>query len=130
MGNLKLRNGVCIIQTYFFAFSKEMSNAIIGIVFHLVCSSEHCYVICINSFKARDNFHGDKNKIFDLKKFRHCSIKKVYDSLHGIPRDYVELSEIVEIMAYCLMDGKIEQKSVFETRLYEDSLEQLKNDKE
>ena len=80
--------------------------------------------------KAGDNLHGDKKKIFDLKKFRQCSIKKVYDSLHGIPRNYVELSEIIEIMAYCLMDGKIDQKSVFETRLYNDLLEQLKNDKE
>ena len=80
--------------------------------------------------KARDNFQGKKNKIFDLKQFRQCSIKKVYDSLHGISRDYVELAEIVEIMAYCLIDGKVEQKSVFETRLYNDLLEQLKNDKE
>ena len=80
--------------------------------------------------KARDNFQGKKNKIFDLKQFRQCSIKKVYDSLHGISRDYVELAEIVEIMAYCLIDGKVDQKSVFETRLYNDLLEQLKNDKE
>ena len=81
------------------------------------------------SLKAGDNLNGDKNKTFDLTKFRHCSIKKVYDSLHGISKDYVELSEVVEIMAYCLMDGKVEQKSVFETRLYNDLLEQLKNDK-
>ena len=54
----------------------------------------------------------------------------MYDSLHGISRDYVELTEIVEIMAYCLIDGKIEQESVFETRLYNNLLEQLKNDKE
>ena len=88
------------------------------------------YNLCVKPLKAGDNLNGDKKKIFDLKKFRHCSIKKVYDSLHGISRQYVELSEIVEIMVYCLMDGKIDQKSVFEIRLYNDLLEQLKNDKE
>ena len=53
----------------------------------------------------------------------------MYDSLHGISTDRVELSEAVEILAYCLMDGKVEQKSLFETYLYNDLLGQLKNDK-
>ena len=65
--------------------------------------------------------------IFDLKAFRKRSIRKVYDSLHGISTDVVELSEAVEILAYCLMDGKVDQKSSFETCLYNDLLEQLKN---
>ena len=52
----------------------------------------------------------------------------MYDSLHGISTDRVELSEAVEILAYCLMDGKVEQKSLFETYLYNDLLGQLKND--
>ena len=50
--------------------------------------------------------------------------------MHGMSKDHVELSEVVEIMAYCLADGKIDQKSAFETRLYNDLLDQLKNDKE
>ena len=83
--------------------------------------------LCIESLKDRENFQGEK--ISDLKQFRQCSIKKVFDSMHGISRDYVKLSEVVEIMAYCMADGKIDQKSVFETRLYDDLLEQLKNDK-
>ena len=61
-----------------------------------------------------------------MKFFRQCSIKKVYDSLHGISTDNVKLSEAVEIMAYCLMDGKVDQKSRFETYLYKDLLDQLK----
>ena len=65
--------------------------------------------------------------IFDLKAFRKSSIRKVYDSLHGISTDIVELSEAVEILAYCLMDGKVDQKSSFETCLYNDLVEQLKN---
>ena len=84
--------------------------------------------ICIESLKDRDNFKGEK--ISNLKQFRQCSIKKVFDSMHGMSKDHVELSEVVEIMAYCLADGKIDQKPAFETRLYNDLLDQLKNDKE
>ena len=80
--------------------------------------------------KARQNFENKSAKIFDLKTFRKCSIKKVYDSLHGISTDYVELSEAVEIMAYCLIDGKVDQRSVFETKLYYSLLGQLKNMKD
>ena len=61
--------------------------------------------------------------------FRKCSITKVYDSLHGISTDGVELSEAVEILVYCLLDGKVDQKSQFETCLYNDLLEQIKKDK-
>ena len=83
----------------------------------------------IQSCKARQNFDSEKNKVFDLKFFRECSIKKVYDSLYGISTDRVDLSEAVEILAYCLIDGKVDQNSLFETYLYDDLLEQLKKDK-
>ena len=33
-------------------------------------------------------------------------------------------------MAYCLVDGKVEQKSLFETNLYNELLEQLKKMKD
>ena len=49
--------------------------------------------------------------------------------MHGISSDNVEIDEAVEIMAYTLADGKVEQESMFETRLYNDLLEQLENDK-
>ena len=57
--------------------------------------------------------------------FRKCSIQKVYDSMHGISTENVQISEAVEIMAYCLMDGKVEQKSTFESQLYEELLKQM-----
>ena len=82
----------------------------------------------MESLKDRDNFQGEK--ISNLKQFLQRSIKRVFDSMHGISSDYVEIDELVEIMAYTLADGKIEQKSMFETRLYNDSLMQLKTDKE
>ena len=61
-----------------------------------------------------------------MKKFRKTSIRKVYDSLHGISDDAVPFSNAVEIIAYCLIDGKVEQGSSFETNLYNDLVEQLR----
>ena len=57
--------------------------------------------------------------------FRKCSIQKVYDSMHGISTKNVQISEAVEIMAYCLMDGKVKQKSTFESQLYDELLKQM-----
>ena len=45
--------------------------------------------------------------------------------MHGISTENVQISEAVEIMAYCLMDGKVEQKSTFESQLYEELLKQM-----
>ena len=65
-----------------------------------------------------------------MKQFRKNSIRKVYDSLHGVSDDTVSLSAAVEIIAYCLIDGKVEQGSGFETDLYNDLVVQLKNMKD
>ena len=62
-----------------------------------------------------------------MKQFRKSSIRKVYDSLHGISNAKTPLSNSVEIMAYCLVDGKVEQESSFETKLYNDLVEQLRD---
>ena len=61
-----------------------------------------------------------------MKQFRESSIRKVYDSLHGISGESIALSNAVEIMAYCLVDGKVEQQSAFETNLYNELVEQLR----
>ena len=39
----------------------------------------------------------------------------------------IPLSQIVEIMTYCVIHGVVDKKSNFECRLYEDLLEQLTN---
>ena len=76
--------------------------------------------------KAQGNFDGEsKKRKFILKQFRKTSIQKVYDSLHGISNEAVPISNAVEMMAYCLIDGKVEQGSVFETNLYNDLVKQL-----
>ena len=54
------------------------------------------------------------------------SIRKVFDSLHGISDESIPLSNAVEIMAYCLVDGKVDQDSEFETDLYNELVEQLR----
>ena len=43
------------------------------------------------------------------------------------PWDSVELSEALEILAYCLFDGKVDQKSELETRLYDFLLSEFKS---
>ena len=79
-----------------------------------------------NNHKAQENFEGEANKKFNLKKFRKSSIRKVYDSLHGLSDEAIPLSNAVEIMAYCLVDGKVEQESAFETNLYNNLLKKFK----
>ena len=61
-----------------------------------------------------------------MKQFRESSIRRVYDSLHGISAQAIPLSNAVEIMAYCLVDGKVDQESGFETNLYNDLVSSLK----
>ena len=104
--------------------------------------------------KARENFKGENSKRFDLTLFRKETIKIVFDSLHGIDNekardenfyheiligsdfvsnryvvhllDTVKLSEALEILAYCLYDGKIDQKSEFEIGLYDEIVDELR----
>ena len=55
------------------------------------------------------------------------SIRTVYDCLHGISADGIPLSNAIEIIAYCMVDGKLEQDSEFEINLYNDLVDQLKS---
>ena len=75
-------------------------------------------------YKAQENLGA--NKKFNLQRFQKVSIRTVYDSLHGISKKVIPLSNAVEIMAYCLVDGKVEQESEFEMNLYNELLEQLR----
>ena len=40
----------------------------------------------------------------------------------------MKLSDALEILAYCLYDGKVDQKSEFETELYNDLLSKVKEE--
>ena len=51
---------------------------------------------------------------------RHTVCLKIFH-----PCDSVKLSETLEILAYCLFDGKVDQKSEFETELYHNLIRTL-----
>ena len=55
------------------------------------------------------------------------SIRTVYDCLHGISAEGIPLPNAIEIIAYCMVDGKLEQDSEFEINLYNDLVDQLKS---
>ena len=86
-----------------------------------------CSELNFEYLKAQENFEDEANRKFNLKQFRKMSIRKVFDSLHGISDESIPLSNTVEIMAYCLIDGKVDQDSEFETDLYEELVEQLRD---
>ena len=85
-----------------------------------------CGVFCLFEYiEAQENF-GKCLRKFDSKQFRKTSIRKVYDALHRISDLVLPLSNAVEIMAYCLVDGKVDQESEFETDLYNYLVKQFK----
>ena len=88
------------------------------------------YQIFLENLKAQKNFDEKENKKFDLKQFRKASIRYFFDSLHGISNENIPLSNAIEIMAYCLIDGKVDQESKFEADLYDELIAQLKEMKE
>ena len=47
--------------------------------------------------------------------------------MHGISTENIQISEAAEILVYCLMDGKVDQKSAFECQLYEELRGQFNN---
>ena len=54
-------------------------------------------------------------------------MKIIYDVLHGISKESIQLSEAIEMITHCVINGEVDQKSKFECRLYEDLLEQFMN---
>ena len=73
----------------------------------------------IEPIKARAKFSGKKNNIFDFSAFHLTSVRKVFDLLHGLDVEKITLATAVEIMIFCNYDGKITQKSEFETNLFQ-----------
>ena len=63
----------------------------------------------------------------DVTMFRKRSMKNFYDALHGITKANIQLSDVVEIMAHCVINGEVDKDSKFESRLYDNLLEQLTN---
>ena len=120
-----------------------------------VYRSPHCRKSAgkiFESLKARDNFK--ENNTIDLREFRKGPIKKVYNALCGVtsvrdlccinqellaklhicgmlkhkdidPHKVVDLCDALEIIEYCLYEGKIDLESGFETDLYKSFVTQV-----
>ena len=69
---------------------------------------------------------ADENKVFDYSKFRYVTIRKIFDFLHGVDFEDVELSIGLEILAWTNFDGQVDQKSDTETVIFNEFSKQLK----
>ena len=77
----------------------------------------------ISNYKARDAIISMRPKFTHFE----CDIYYLYlYVIHSL--NVVKLSDALEILAYCLYDGKVDQKSEFETELYNDLLSNVKEE--
>ena len=82
----------------------------------------------INDFKlskARQNFNKSSSLTFTYEDFSSRVVKLFFDQLHQVTTNEVSLLDALELMVFCNHEGQIDQKSDFETRLYEDLLHQI-----
>ena len=52
-------------------------------------------------------------------------VRIFFDQLHHVTTNEVSLLDALELMLFCNCEGQIDQKSDFETRLYEDLRRQI-----
>ena len=69
---------------------------------------------------------ADESKILDYSKFRYITIRTIFDFLHGVDFEDVELSVGIEILAWTNFDGQLDQKSDTETEIFNEFAKQLK----
>ena len=69
---------------------------------------------------------ADENVILDYSKFRYATIRTIFDYLHGIDFEDVELSVGIEILAWTNFEGQIDQESDAETKIFNEFAKQLK----
>ena len=48
-----------------------------------------------------------------------------FDQLHGVTVNTISLTDALELMIFCNYEGQIDQKSDFETRLYDELCEKI-----
>ena len=78
-------------------------------------SSAHLLVI-LALLKARQNFENPT--IFTYEDFSYQVVRIFFDQLHGVTVNTISLTDALELMIFCNYEGQIDQKSDFETRLY------------
>ena len=77
--------------------------------------------------ESEKDFEDVQNRTLDLNVFRKDSMRKVFDTLHGIPNE-IEIPTAVEIISFCFYKNKIKEGSKFEKSLYKQLIRQIKED--
>ena len=62
--------------------------------------------LCLQHYTARKNL-ADDSKVLDYTKFRKVTIRKIFDFLHGVDFEDIELSIGMEIIAWTNFDGQV-----------------------
>ena len=75
--------------------------------------------------KARQKFEDASNRIFTYEDFSYNVVRLFFDQLHHATSNEVTLADALELMIFCNHEGQIEQKSDFETRLYNELCEKI-----
>ena len=79
----------------------------------------------ISFVKARKTV-VDEDLILDYSKFRYKTIRTIFNYLHGIDFEDVELSVGIEILAWTNFEGQIDEESDTETKIFNELAKQLK----
>ena len=75
--------------------------------------------------KARQKFDESSNRTFTYEDFSYKVVRIFFDQLHHVTTNEVSLIDALELMVFCNHEGQIDQKSDFETRLYEELRNQI-----
>ena len=72
----------------------------------------------LSLIKARQNFSNPST--FTYEDFSFKVVRIFFDQLHGVRTNTISLEDALELMVFCNHQGQIDQKSSFETRLYDE----------
>ena len=75
--------------------------------------------------KARQNFEAPSNRTFTYDQFSYKVVKLFFDQLRLVTTNEISLPDALDLMVFCNHEGQMDKKSEFETRLYEDLLQQI-----
>ena len=76
-------------------------------------------------YKARRKFEHASNRTFTYEDFSYNVVRVFFDQLHHVKTNEISLSDALELMIFCNYEGQLDQKSDFETRLYDELCEKI-----
>ena len=83
---------------------------------HAACSDVDSFSL----FKARQKFEHASNRTFTYEDFSYNVVRLFFDQLHQVKTNEISLSDALELMVFCNHEGQLDQKSDFESRLYDE----------